>query len=243
MDTFGSELGVEVTRATFVNLSVIKNFDFEKVYVWFFESCSYLSPHLSCGDIYEMLMRYSTGNQYFLHTIKKGEISQTEKKWLVTPTMDLFLYYIWEPEMYCCDVLCVLLWFSTGPLFTKWTDILPQDLTKPRSLGYDNFQCCQWWQIVPDVSIYYMSNINELPDGILFHWFCKCTPPWMFLPLDIPSQYWPEHVTFGLLCVRFKFPSRIFCRRVPGFATDCPCGVWCRGLTTCLLYVGPPLEF
>ena len=79
--------------------------------------------------------------------------------------------------------------------------------------------------------------------GILFHWFCKCTPPWMFLPLDIPSEYRPEHVTFGLLCVIFKFPSRIFCRRVPGFATDCPCGVWCRGLTTCLLYVGPPLEF
>ena len=96
---------------------------------------------------------------------------------------------------------------------------------------------------VPDVSIYYMSNINELHDGILFHWFCKCTPPWMFLPLDIPSEYRPEHVTFGLLCVIFKFPSRIFCRRVPGFATDCPCGVWCRGLTTCLLYVGPPLEF
>ena len=96
---------------------------------------------------------------------------------------------------------------------------------------------------VPDVSIYYMSNINELPDGILFHWFCKGTPPWMFLPLDIPSEYRPEHVTFGLLCVIFKFPSRIFCRRVPGFATDCPCGVWCRGLTTCLLYVGPPLEF
>ena len=94
-----------------------------------------------------------------------------------------------------------------------------------------------------NVSIYYMSNINELPDGILFHWFCKCTPPWMFLPLDIPSEYRPEHVTFGLLCVIFKFPSRIFCRRVPGFATDCPCGVWCRGLTTCLLYVGPPLEF
>ena len=49
---------------------------------------------------------------------------------------------------------------------------------------------------VPDVSIYYMSNINELPDGILFHWFCRCTPPWMFLPLDIPSEYRPEHVTF-----------------------------------------------
>ena len=27
-------------------------------------------------------------------------------------------------------------------------------------------------------------------------------------------------------------------RGVSGFATDCPCGVWWRGLTTCLLYVG-----
>ena len=88
-----------------------------------------------------------------------------------------------------------------------------------------------------------LAQLFLTPDGILFHWFCKCTPPWMFLPLDIPSEYRPEHVTFGLLCVIFKFPSRIFCRRVPGFATDCPCGVWCRGLTTCLLYVGPPLEF
>ena len=31
----------------------------------------------------------------------------------------------------------------------------------------------------------------------------------------------------------------IFCRLVSGFATDCPCGVCCRGLTTWLLYVGP----
>ena len=33
--------------------------------------------------------------------------------------------------------------------------------------------------------------------------------------------------------------ARIFYRGVPGFAIDCPCGVWCRGLTTCLLYVAP----
>ena len=26
---------------------------------------------------------------------------------------------------------------------------------------------------------------------------------------------------------------------VSGFATDCPCGVWCRGLTTCLLCACP----
>ena len=58
-------------------------------------------------------------------------------------------------------------------------------------------------------------------------------------PLDILLEYWIEHVTFGLLCFMFTFLTRIFYRGVPGFATDCPCGVWCRRLTTCLLYVGP----
>ena len=57
-------------------------------------------------------------------------------------------------------------------------------------------------------------------------------------PLDILLEYWIEHITVGLLYVMFTFPSRIFYRGVPGFATDCPCGVWCHGLTTCLLYVG-----
>ena len=65
--------------------------------------------------------------------------------------------------------------------------------------------------------------------------FCYCMPPWMFLPLDFLFEYWIELDYSGLLYVRFTFSMRIFCRGVPGFATDCPCGVWCRGLTTCLL--------
>ena len=32
----------------------------------------------------------------------------------------------------------------------------------------------------------------------------------------------------------FTIPTRIFYRGVPAFATDCPCGGWCRGLTTYL---------
>ena len=64
--------------------------------------------------------------------------------------------------------------------------------------------------------------------------------PWILLPLDIPFEYWIEHITFRLLCVMFRFSTRIFYRGVPGFETDCPCGVWCRGLTTCPEYVGPP---
>ena len=48
-----------------------------------------------------------------------------------------------------------------------------------------------------------------------------------------------EHDLVLLLYVMFTFRTRIFYRGVPGFATDCPCGVWYRGLTTCPLYVGP----
>ena len=58
-------------------------------------------------------------------------------------------------------------------------------------------------------------------------------------PLDILLEYWIEHVTFRLLYVMFTFPTRIFYSGVPGFATDCPSVVWCRGLTTYLLFVGP----
>ena len=44
----------------------------------------------------------------------------------------------------------------------------------------------------------------------------------------------------GPLYVTSSHSTWIFCRGGSGFATDCPCGVWCRELTTCLLHVGPP---
>ena len=167
------------------------------------------------------------------------------------------MFFVSSRQMPLALLYCIHVLYFVWPIHTKGFHIFALDIDA-QYLCIILISNLYWWGKgwpvdglpfpdtgcpVPDVSIYYMSNINELPDGILFHWFCKCTPPWMFLPLDIPSEYRPEHVTFGLLCVIFKFPSRIFCRRVPGFATDCPCGVWCRGLTTCLLYVGPPLEF
>ena len=77
--------------------------------------------------------------------------------------------------------------------------------------------------------------------------FLKCTfcyteiisPPRMFLPLDILSKYRIQNGTIGPLYVIFSYSTWLFCRGVSGFATDCPCGVWCCGLTTCLLYVCP----
>ena len=72
--------------------------------------------------------------------------------------------------------------------------------------------------------------------------FCKCTALCMFPPLYILFEYWNENVTSGLLYVMFTFPTRIFYSGFPGFGTNCPSGVWCIGLTICLLYVGPLLK-
>ena len=69
--------------------------------------------------------------------------------------------------------------------------------------------------------------------------FCNLSPPRMFLPLDLLSEYRIQYVSIGPLYVTSSYSAWISCKGVSGFATDCPCGVCYRGLTTCLLYVGP----
>ena len=70
--------------------------------------------------------------------------------------------------------------------------------------------------------------------------FYNPSPPRMFLSLDLLSEYRIQCGAIGPLYVTSSYSTRIFCRGVSGFATDCPCDVWCHGLTTCLLHVGPP---
>ena len=70
--------------------------------------------------------------------------------------------------------------------------------------------------------------------------FYNTSPPRMFLSLDFLWEYRIQHGANGPLYVTPSYSTWIFGRGVSGFATDCPCGVWCRGLTTCLLHVGPP---
>ena len=67
--------------------------------------------------------------------------------------------------------------------------------------------------------------------------FYNLAHPRMLLSLDLLSEYRIQHGTIGPLNVTSRYSTRIFYRGVSGFATDCPCGVWYRGLTTCLLYV------
>ena len=70
--------------------------------------------------------------------------------------------------------------------------------------------------------------------------FYNTSPPRMFLSLDLLWEYRIQHGANGPLYVTSSYSTWIFCKGVSGFATDCPCGVWCRGLTTCLLHVDPP---
>ena len=50
----------------------------------------------------------------------------------------------------------------------------------------------------------------------------------MFLSLDLLSEYRIQHGAIGPLYVTSSYSTWIFCRGVSGFATDCPCHVWCR---------------
>ena len=70
--------------------------------------------------------------------------------------------------------------------------------------------------------------------------FYNPSPPRMFLSLDFLWEYRIQHGANGPLYVTSSYPTCIICRGVSGFATECPCVVWCHGLTTCLLHVGPP---
>ena len=53
------------------------------------------------------------------------------------------------------------------------------------------------------------------------------SPPGMILLLALLLKYWIEHVTIGLLYVKFIVSTRILYKGVPGLATDCLCGVGC----------------
>ena len=58
---------------------------------------------------------------------------------------------------------------------------------------------------------------------------------------DLLQEYRIQHGANGPLYVTSSYSTWIFSNGVSGFATDCPCDVWCHGLTTCLLPVGPPI--
>ena len=86
------------------------------------------------------------------------------------------------------------------------------------------------WPMVEDCSV--LKKLAIGINAILYNVILR------FLFLDLLSEYRIQQG--AILCVTSSYSTWIFCRGVSGFATDCPCVVWCCGLTTCLLHVGPP---
>ena len=54
-------------------------------------------------------------------------------------------------------------------------------------------------------------------------YFCICSPPGMFLPLNLLLEFWTEHATTGHIYVTFVFSMRIFFRRFLGLQLIVQC--------------------
>ena len=61
--------------------------------------------------------------------------------------------------------------------------------------------------------------------------FCNLSTPRIFLFLELLSEYPIQQGTTRPLYVTSRYSTWILYRGISGFATDCPCDVWCCGLT------------
>ena len=91
---------------------------------------------------------------------------------------------------------------------TRWLDVY-FDLHLDKRLSKQSWG---WWFETPSRPLWRLCNDNR-------------SHPGMLLLLDLLLEYLIEHVTFKLHCVKFIFSTGTLFRGVPGFETDCPCGV------------------
>ena len=133
--------------------------------------------------------------------------------WPLFPSRSSVLIYI---DIYALLYEFCFLWFTNCVLLSDDNSLIPG---------------CLWLlafvlnnTLLPGI---WCSTIPHLPG-------CFC--PWTFF----------QNIGFNMVPLDpFMSPSYstwIFCRGVSGFVTDCPCDIWCRVLTTCLLRVCPPFR-
>ena len=168
--------------------------------------------------------------------------------------MCLYIFHIYICIPYMSSVIGrIYIYIYNGSVIQYW-----QSCTPSRSIGLYFWgvrgswaECHLLFSLVYQLclALWQKSNTRMLVTfGICFkqHFdtrylvFYNPSPPRMFLSLDLLWEYRIQHGANGPLYVSSSHSTWIFCRGVSGFATDCPCGVWCRGLTACLLHVGPP---
>ena len=93
---------------------------------------------------------------------------------------------------------------------------------------------CQIWMWSKESNRYFCKIENFACGEISQRSFSN--PHTWTLSLNIGLNMLPSD---SIVSCQFRISTRIFYTWVPGFATICPSGVWCRGLTTCPLYAGP----
>ena len=96
-----------------------------------------------------------------------------------------------------------------------------------------------WWLLVLLTCICQRLSHLNYRFGLGYFSYQNCSPSKMFLHLGRRLEHCIEHVTLTQLYIRFIFSTRIFYTEIPCFTSNCLCGVWCRRVITCLMYVGP----
>ena len=145
--------------------------------------------------------------------------TSTHFKWELTLFVYIVRLYIKFSYSYSFLTLTVYsgkcIWRVTGDL-SQWSDIPCFQITTNLLRIISMYQSIYFY---PIIHLYLVMKVRT--------------------SLDVSAtEYCIEHVTFGFIVSCIILYSDIL-QGSSSFATDFPCGVWCYGLTTCLLYVGP----
>ena len=141
------------------------------------------------------------------------------------------IHYTVYPKKYahgfCFTVLCCGYTLTDFPISITLTSLAAEPAKQP-------------WRIWINTSCeLIMHNHNKAK-----HNKTVCIFLWIYCSKGVsalgPLKHRNQLVTMGLTWIAFA--SKLFCRGVSDFETDCFCGVWVRDLTTRPLYVGPLLR-
>ena len=83
-----------------------------------------------------------------------------------------------------------------------------------------------------NISTTYMPVLIILHDFLYIEWCKDCNKNYKSPVFDVKNTFYSFPSIWSSLLIDIL-------QGVPGFATGCTCGVWRRGLTSCLLYMGP----
>ena len=155
----------------------------------------------------------------------------------------------------CCTQCCILYFVKKICIHFSMTSLdMLYFIYEKIKYGVDMMDGYKgWWEaVITQITLCYARKI-DVNVGYMtvvwywaWIWFCCCSIMSGKIGKKVREMSGKcQGISTGLTCgnpfyVTSSYSIWIFCRGVSGFATDCTCDVRCRGLTTCLLHVGPP---